>query len=153
MINQTEASSQAFQNKTATAMLSLASVSATVVLASITHAADYGHRAFIAGLIVIALLWGMNLLYRRTGKKILLAFYGLLSAWVIIGFGLVNGFWNHGMKVFLYYLHNGALPPFLAKLFLTPQIGSFFIESAGILTFVLSMFAAYHGFKFMKEGR
>ena len=153
MINQTEASSQAFQNKTATAMLSLASVSATVVLASITHAADYGHRVFIAGLIVIALFWGMNLLYIRTGRKVFFLFYGLLNAWVIVGFGLVNGFWNHGMKMFLYYLHNESLPPFLAKLFMTPQIGSFCIEGVGVLTFVVSMFAAYYGFKFMKEGR
>ena len=153
MINRTGASSQELQRTKSSALLSLAGISATVILASITHAVDYGHRAFIGGLIVIVLLWGINLLCRRTGKKVFLVLYGLLNAWVIIGFGLVNGFWNHGMKMFLYYLHNESLPPFLAKLFMTPQIGSFFIESAGILTFVMSMFAAYYGFKFMKEGR
>lgn len=153
MINRTGAPSQAFQHKKPAAMLSLAAVSATVILASITHAFESGCRAFVAGFIVIALLWGMNILYRRTDKKVFLVLYGLLNAWVIVGFGLANGFWNHGMKLFLYYLHNGSLPPFLAKLFMTPQIGNFFIEGLGVLTFVTSMLASYYGFKFMKEGR
>lgn len=133
--------------------LSLAGISTTVILASITHAYEFGFRAFIAGFIVIALLCGMNVLFRRTRSKFFLVFYGLLNAWVIIGFGLINGFWNHAVKVFLNLLHNGYLPPFLAKLFMTPQIGSFFLESVGILTFVMSIFAAYYGYRFIKEGR
>lgn len=140
------------EQKMSAAGLSLAAISATVILASITHAYEFGHRAFIAGFIVIALLCGMNILYRRTKNKVFLVFYGLLNAWVIIGFGLLNGFWNHAFKLFLNYLHNGFLPPFLAKLFMTPQTGSFFFEGAGILTFVMSIFAAYYGYKFIKEG-
>lgn len=147
------ASIQESEQKISAAALSLAGISATIVLASITHAYQFGYRAFIAGLIVIALLCGINLLYRRTRNKAFLVLYGLLNAWVIIGFGLLNGFWNHAFKVFLNYLHNGYLPPFLAKLFMTPQIGSAFFEGAGILTFVMSMFAAYYGYKLMKEGR
>ncbi len=153
MINQTGASSQVFQHKKSAAVLSLATISATVILASISHVYEYGYRALIAGLIGIALLCGMNILCLRTRKKVFLVFYGLLSAWVIVGFGLFNGFWNHSFKVFLYYLHNGSLPPFLAKLFMSPQIGSIFFESVGILTFVLSVFAAYYGYAFIKEGR
>jgi hypothetical protein len=143
---------QAAEHRTRAAALSLANISATIVLASITHATEFGYRAGIAGLTGIALLCCVVVLYRRTHKKVFLVFYGLLNAWVIIGFGLVNGFWNHAFKVFLTYLHNGALPPFLAGLFMTPHVGSFFIEGAGALTFVLSMVAAYHGYAFMKEG-
>lgn len=147
------ASNRASEQTMSAAVLSLAGNSATIILASITHAYAFGYRTFIAGFIVIALLCGMNILYQRTEKKVFLLFYGLLSVWVIIGFGLVNGFWNHAFKVFLSYLHNGSLPPFLAKLFMTPQIGSFFFEGAGILTFVMSVFAAYYGYAFIKEGR
>ncbi len=153
MKKETEASTRTLQQKTQTATLSLASISATVVLASITHAHEYGDRVYIFGLIVISLLFGMNLLYLRTRNKVFLVFYGLINAWVVIGFGLVNGFWNHAFKVFLYYLHNGSLPPFLAKLFMAPQIGSPFIEGAGILTFVMSLCAAYYGYAFIREGR
>jgi hypothetical protein len=148
---QTGASSQATRQKKAAAALSLAAIAATVILASITHAYEFGYRAFIAGLISLALLCGMSVLYQRTKKKVFLFFYGLLNAWVIIGFGLLNGFWNHSFKVFLFYLHNGALPPFLAKLFMTPHIGSFFYEGVGVLTFVMSMVASYYGYKLIKE--
>ena len=146
------ASNQAAEQKWSAAALSLAGISATIILASITHVYEFGYRAFIAGLISIALLCGMSILYQRTKKKVFLVFYGLLNAWAIIGLGLLNGFWNHSFKVFLYYLHNGALPSFLAKLFMTPQIGSFFYEGAGVLTFVMSMVASYYGYKLIKEG-
>jgi hypothetical protein len=152
MEKETAAFPRTLRQKTPAAALSLAAISATVLLASITHASEFGYRAIIAGLVVIALLCGMSILYQRTGRKAFLVFYGLLNAWVIIGFGLVNGFWNHGMKVFLYYLHNGALPPLLAKLFMTSHIESSFIEGSGILTFVMSMVAACYGYKFFKEG-
>lgn len=84
---------------------------------------------------------------------VLLLFYGLVNAWVIIGFGLVNGFWNHALKASLYYLHNGYLPPFFAKLFITSQIGSFFYEGVGVLTFITSIFAAHFVYKVIKERR
>jgi hypothetical protein len=143
---------QGNEQKISAAGMSLAAISVTVVLASITHAYKFGYRAFIAGFIVIALLCAFNILYRRMRNKVFLVFYGLLNAWVIIGFGLINGFWNHAVKAFLFYLHNGYLPPFLAKLFMTPQIGNPFFDGAGMFTFVMSMFAAYHGYKFIKEG-
>lgn len=143
---------QASEQKMSAAALSLAGISATVILASITHAYKFGYRAFIAGFIAVALLCGMNILFLRTRNKVFLVFYGLLNIWVIIGFGLFNGFWNHAFKLFLNYLHNGYLPPFLAKLFMTPQTGSPFFEVTGILTFIMSMFAAYYGYKFIKEG-
>lgn len=148
----TGAYNQDSKQKISAAGLSLAGISATVILASITHAYEFGYRAFVAGFIVIALLCAFSILYWSTRNKVFLVFYGLLNAWVIIGFGLFNGFWNHTFKVFLHYLHNGYLPPFLAKLFMTPQIGSSFFEGVGILTFVMSMFAVYYGYKFIKEG-
>jgi hypothetical protein len=153
MKKETEASTRTRQQKTQTAALSLATISATVVLVSITHAYEFGHRAYIVGLTVISLLCGMNILYLRTRNKVFLIFYGLINAWIVIGFGLVNGFWNHAFKVFLYYLHNGSMPPFLAKLFMTPQIGNPFFEGAGIVTFVMSLCAAYYGYAFIREGR
>ena len=122
---------------------SLISVTLTVILASITHAYEFGYRAFVAVVIVVALLYALNILYRRTKNKASLVFYGLLNAWIIIGFGLINGFWNHTFKAFLSYLHGGYLPPFLAGLFMKPQIGSFLYEGIGTLTFVSSVFAAY----------
>ena len=132
--------------------LSLASVSTVVVLAAITHAYEFGSHALFAGLVLIVLLCGSNLLYRRKRAKLLLVLYSLLNLWIIFGFGFVNGFWNHSLKPLLVYLHNGYLPPFLASMFRSPQLGPPWIEGAGMLTFALSILAAYFCFKFVKEG-
>ena len=130
---------------------SLASITLTVILASIVHFYEFGYRALVAGFAVIVVIWALLLLFRQTKNKVFLIFYGLLGLWNIIGFGLFNGFWNHVFKVFLTYLHNGYLPPMLSRLFLNPKIGSFIFETAGILTFTASLFAAYYGYKFIRD--
>lgn len=143
------------ENKETTpfANLSLLSITLTTILASISHAYEFGYHAFVAGFILLFLLCALNILFQRTRSMISLLFYGLVNAWVIIGFGLVNGFWNHALKVSLYYLHNGYLPPFLAKFFITPQIGSSFYEGVGVLTFIMSILAAHFGYKLIKESQ
>jgi len=131
--------------------LSLISIALTVILASITHAYEFGYRAYIAGGILIIILSVLNIFYQRNKNKMIFVLYALLNAWVIVGFGIINGFWNHAFKVFLTYLHNGYLPPFLAGQFLDPKIGSAFFEGAGILTFVASMFATYYIFRMISK--
>jgi len=153
MKKRVETSNRTFGQRLSAASRSLVVISAIVILASMTHANEFGHGAFIVGSFVIAILCVLNILYQRTKNKIFLVSYGLINALVVIGFGLINGFWNHAFKVFLYYLHNNSLPPFLAQLFMTPQIGSFFYEGAGVLTFVLSVVAVYYGHAVIKEGR
>ncbi len=133
------------------ATLSLLSITLTTVLASISHAREFGYRAFVAAAVIVSLICALNILFQRTRSMTFLVFYGLVNALVIIGFGLVNGFWNHALKVSLYWLHNGYLPPFMAKLFITPQIGSLFYEGMGVLTFITSIFAAHFGYKLIKE--
>lgn len=133
------------------ANLSLISSALTVFLASITHAYIFGHRAFFAGFIFIFLLAILNIQYQRGKNKIFLFFYFLLNLFVIIGFGLLNGFWNHTIKVSLYYLHGSQIPPLFAGLFENTSIGTFFQESIGFLTFIASMFSAYYSFKMMQK--
>ncbi len=131
--------------------LSLLSTVLTVLLATVTHAYIFGYRAFLAGFVFIFLLSILNLLYQRKKNKLFLFFYFLLNALVIVGFGLINGFWNHTIKVFLSYLHGGYLPPPFTGLFENPTIGTFFQESIGFLTFIASMFSVYYGFKIVQK--
>lgn len=136
------------ENKTNSfANLSLLSIILTVILAAITHAYEFGYRAFVAGGILIIILGVLNMFYRRAKNKMIFILYAFLNAWVIIGFGIINGFWNHAFKVFLNYLHNGYLPPFLARLFSDPEVGSSLLEGSGVLTFVASMVATYYIFQ------
>jgi len=131
--------------------LSLISIALTVILTSITHAYELGSRALIAGGILIIIMGVLNIFYQCNTNKMLFVLYALLNAWVIVGFGVINGFWNHVFKIFLTYLHNGHLPPLLAGLFSDSKIGSIFFESVGILTFVASMFAAYYIFQMVPK--
>jgi len=129
---------------------SLQSVALTVALAAITHAYEFGPVAFAAGIAIIALLWSFMAHYRRTGRRSALVPYGLVALWVIAGLGIVGGFWNHAVKVVVVALHNGAVPVELEKLFMSPELGSFTNESIGVLTFVASLMAAYHGYRFVR---
>lgn len=130
--------------------LSLISVTLTVILASIDHFYLFGFRSLVAGFGVIAILHVLILLTWRTRNKAFLMIYGILSGFVILGFGLVNGFWNHACKLFLTYLHNGMPSP-LAHLFSHPTVGSLIYEGAGTLAFVASVFAAYFAYQFVRN--
>jgi hypothetical protein len=129
------------------AWLSLFSIVITVTLATVTHSADFGFPSIIAGSAIALLLTVLNIQYQRTLSRALLVVYLLFNAWIIIGFGVINGFWNHAFKVFLIYLHGGYLPPLLAGLFKDTGLGSFFMESLATLTFVASIVASYFCYK------
>lgn len=129
---------------------SLWSVSATVLLASITHAYESGTPAFVVGAIIIAILFALSSHYHRTGHRLALVLYGLLNLWVIGGFGVVGGLWNHAVKVAISAVNDGALPVVVERFFMSPDLGSAMYEVVGILTFAASMFAAWFGYRFAR---
>lgn len=131
--------------------LSLISTILTVLLASISHAYFFGHTAFVAGIGLILIIGALNFMYKRYASKTILIFYLLLNALVIIGFGIINGFWNHIIKVALTYLHGGQLPPVFTGLFQNAEMGTFFQEAIGALTFIASIFSAYYGLKMVRK--
>ncbi len=131
--------------------LSVLTVSLTVALAAITHAYEFGPPAFLVGGIAIALLTTLGLGYQRTGNRFLIALYALLNLWVIGGFGMVGGLWNHTVKVALCAAHGGTLPSSLEAGFMSPELGSAAYETVGILTFVASLVAAVFGYRFIRS--
>jgi hypothetical protein len=133
--------------------LSLISTALTVLLASISHAYYFGHKAFVAGIGFLLIISALNFIYRRYANKLVLLFYFLLNIFVVMGFGIINGFWNHTIKVALTYLHGGHLPPFFIGLFQDPNMGTFFQESVGVLTFITSMFSVYYAFKIVPKNK
>jgi hypothetical protein len=116
----------------------------TVALATITHLYEYrvGVQALVVGAVLLVLLTSLDLAYRHTGRRGLLIPYGLLAAFVILGFGVANGLWNHVVKLSLFHLHNGQLPSLLGGLF--PPATSAALEAVGALTFVTALLAAHH---------
>jgi hypothetical protein len=123
------------------------------MLASITHAYEFGTVAFVAGAVVIAILFALSSHYRRTGNRPVLVLYGLLNLWVIGGFGLVGGLWNHAVKVAVSAATGGALPQSLERFFMSPNLGGATHEIIGILTFGASLFAVYFGYRYARTLR
>ncbi len=132
---------------------SLWTIAATVILASITHAWDFGHPAFVAGAIVLAILYALNRAYRRTGSRLSLVFYLLLILWIVGAFGVVGGLWNHAVKLAVSVANGGALPPSMERLFMSPDLGGAGYEATWILMGVAGVVAAWFGYRFARTAR
>ena len=132
------------ENKYATP--SLVAITLTAVITSVHHIYKLGFGALILGLIIIPLPYVLLRWYKQTRNGAAFWAYGLLNAWIIVGFGLVDGLWDHTLKIFL---GNFLLRSF-AHYFSQSPIGSFPFEATGILASVAGMFAAYYGYKFLR---
>ena len=96
--------------------------------------------------------------FKRTGNKGALWAYGLLNAFAIVALGFVDGFLDHTVLFgrtlaynVLLPLHGGD-PKTVEKVFslLPPAPVDVFFESTGVLTFIVSLFALYYGYKFIQ---
>jgi len=127
---------------------SLYSVSATVLLASVTHAYDFGLPALVVGVVVVGALYLLRRRFLYTGGWGAFTIYGLLNLWIIAGFGLVGGLWNHTVKMAL--IQHGGIPAGLEGLFMRPEAGSVLFEGSGMLTSLTCLIAAYFGYWFVR---
>jgi ABC-type branched-subunit amino acid transport system substrate-binding protein len=69
----------------------------------------------------------------------------LINLWIIIGFGLMKGFWDSTLDVFL-----GTFLSSLSTSFPKPAIGTVGFEISGILTFFGSVFVLYYAYKLLQ---
>jgi hypothetical protein len=134
--------------------LSLVSTVSTGILTSVHHVYDIGFGGIILALVVVALPMLSMRQFRQRGSKVALWVYRLLTAWLVFGFGLVDGLWNHIIRPLGFQLqallsfHGGG-----TKAVEKAVEWNFIYEGTGILTFVASMFAAYYGYKFIRTSR
>jgi hypothetical protein len=133
--------------------LSLLATLLTVAFAVVVHFAESGSAVILVGFILSALFTALWLAIRKTGSGMAAAAYGILSLVPVLGFGIVNGFWNHLVKLLLVSLHGGALPPLMAGLFLSPNLGSPLVEILGVLMFPTAIVAGIASARFLNEAR
>jgi hypothetical protein len=131
------------------ALWSLASVEALAVLTSIHHLDELGIMflgpALIFIILPLVLIWQWT---RKPGRSLLWA-YGIYLAFMILGFGLFDGFWNHTLKMTIFLLQ-GAHRNLMRQSFpFFPPVGSTFHEVTGVLAFVVALYAAYLGYRFL----
>ena len=127
------------------ARLSLLSVTLTSVLTTIHHYYKLGNGAFILGAIIIGLPVIFLNWFRKTKAVVPFILYILMNAWIIIGFGIIDGFWDSTIKVYFsnFLFHN-------SRLFIRSPLGKFPFEVTGVFAFILGLFATYYGYKFLK---
>jgi ABC-type branched-subunit amino acid transport system substrate-binding protein len=128
------------------ARFSLVSIVATSIVATVHHIYKLGPGAFLLGAVIIVLPIALMLWFRKTSSSAALISYGLMNVWIIVGFGLVDGLWDHTLKI---YLGNFLLSNY-SYYFSWSPIGGFPFEATGILESVGSLFAAYYGYKFLR---
>ena len=132
-------------------ILSLAAILLTLAFALIVHFAEFGTPVIYVFIAIMAIFSALWMAIRKTDSGIAVAVYGLLSLLPIIGFGIVNGFWNHLVKLLLFSLHGNQLPSPMAGLFASPNFGSPLVETAGVLSFLCAMVAAVATARFVRE--
>jgi ABC-type branched-subunit amino acid transport system substrate-binding protein len=127
---------------------SLVSVMLTAVAITVNHVYTLGDGAALLGavlLLVPAVLWSW---FRRTGRTPAFIGYMLMNAWIVIGFGLMNGFWRSTLPVFL-----GTFLSLVSTAYPKPAIGAFGFEISGILIFIGSLFVFYYAIQTVPNPR
>jgi|GEM_PF-4541729 len=86
------------------ALRSLASVEALAALTSVHHLDELGviflGPALLITILPLVLVWQ----WTRNPSRPLLWGYGIYLALMILGFGLYDGFWNHTVKMTIFFL-------------------------------------------------
>lgn len=141
-------------NKYAT--LSLASTVLTGIFTSVHHSYEIGYKAIVLAVLVVVLpVLAMGWL-KRTGSRVALWVYGLLTAWLVLAFGMIDGLWNHTINGLGSYVNNavlslhGSMPGEGENVTADALAGNLIYQAAGVLTFIASAFAAYYGVKFLR---
>lgn len=140
------------QNKYAS--LSLISTIVAGTFTSIHHVFEIGYLAVILVLLFIVTPTLLMQWFRKTGSKVTLWVYGILITWFVVGLGLIDGLFNHTVKIIGFYFnallsfHGGGTAGSEKTL-----EGNFIFQFTGMLTFFAGIFVAYYGYKFIRTSR
>lgn len=131
--------------------LSLISTIITATFTIIHHSYEIGFLAIFLVFLFVVFPTLLMQQFRNTGKKVFLWVYGLLNTWFVIGLGLIDGLFNHTIKLLSFQVHallalHGGGTKVVEKAF----EGNLIYQGTGVLTFVASIFAAYYGYKFIR---
>jgi hypothetical protein len=137
------------------AMLSLISITLTSIVTAVHHIYRLGLNVLLPAAIIILLPYVLMRWFQHSRNKATLSAYGLLNALIVVWFGLIDGFLDHVLKA-LGFQNLTFLPGSEAEVVQTVfslwsvAAGNVFCEGSGILTFIVSLFAVYYGYRFIQ---
>ncbi len=121
---------------------SLISVTLTAVMITANHLYVLGPKALGLGAVLlvgpVALLWW----FRNTRSSVAFAGYLLMNLWIVVGFGLIKGFWGITLPL---YLGTGLAA--VSTAYPKPMLGPYGFEASGLLMFIGSLFVAYYAYQ------
>jgi hypothetical protein len=120
----------------------LASVIATSIAIAINHWFVLGRGAFALAAALVLLAIGVSAWLRRSQRPVAIAAFSLVNAWIVIGFGLMKGFWATVLKLFV-----ATTLAQISIVFPKPAVGPTTQELSGVLMFLASLFVAHYAFE------
>lgn len=133
------------------ALRSLVGIEALSLLTSIHHLDELGVSFLVPAVLIVGLPPILMWWYLKQRSRVARLSYGTFVALIILGFGLQDGFWNHTVKMTVFFLRGADRAKMAGLPF--PPVGSVFHEVTGVLTFVAAIFAAYFGYQFITKTR
>ena len=127
---------------------SLISVLLTAVAITVNHLFTLGAGALLLGAVLLLLPSALWLSLTRTGNQAFRAGYLLMSAWLVVGFGLLKGFREIVLTVFV-----GTFLSSISPAYPRPVFGPFWFEMSGIVMFIGSLFVLYYGVQMIPASR
>src|SRR5262245_6048618 len=80
---------------------SFLSVVLTATAISVNHIYPLGAGALVLGGAIVVAAAILLAWFRTTDSKVAFAGYLLLTAWIVVGFGLLKGLWGTTFRIFL----------------------------------------------------
>jgi len=119
---------------------SLVSVVLTAIAITLNHLYTLGAGAVGLGGALVALSAASWWRFRAKADRRALAAYLLLNLWIVVGFGLIKGFWLTTLNIFV-----GTLLSSMSTSFPRPSFSSIGFEMSGVVMFIGSLFVLYYG--------
>jgi ABC-type branched-subunit amino acid transport system substrate-binding protein len=127
---------------------SVVAVALTAVIITINHIFTLGGGALLLGAILLGVPPALWIWFRRTGNRWALGSYGVMNAWIVVGFGFLKGLWDIALPIF-----GGTLLSSVSTAYPKPVFGAFGYEISGVAMFLGSLFVLYYGLQLIPRGR
>jgi ABC-type branched-subunit amino acid transport system substrate-binding protein len=125
---------------------SLLSVMLTAVAITVNHLFTLGAAALPLGAMLLVTAAALLTWFRRTGTKPALVGYVAVNAWIIVGFGAIQGLWGRTLPLFV-----GTMLSSVSTAYPKPLFGPFWFEISGVLMFLGSLFVLFYGIRLIPE--
>src|SRR6266568_8147065 len=110
------------------------------VVATFNHVFTLGSGALVLGAALLAVPPALWIWFRRTGNGWALGAYGVMNAWIVVGFGVIKGLWDITLPIFA-----GTFLSSVSATYPKPVFGAFGFEISGVAMFLGSLFVLYYG--------